>query len=147
MIDTLTEALDFAIAKEKEAEAFYTEWAGKAKNSAVQKLFTELAATERGHAETLERVVPEELIAEDAGDRTDLNLSELLVDVEAREGMSVQEAMIVAMKREEGAEALYDRLAGLGGAAGALFKRLAVEESEHKRRLEAEYDEHILTEN
>jgi len=145
--DKLREALDFAIAKEKEAEAFYEEWAGKVKSQAVEAMFTELAATERGHVEMLTRITPEEIVARDVGEPVDLDLSAHLVDVAASEGMSVQEAMILAMKREEAAVALYERLAGLGGEASSLFAALANEERKHKGRIEAEYDEHILTEN
>ena len=143
----LREALDYAIAKEKEAEAFYKEWAAKVKSPAVKAVFAELAATEHGHMETLSRVTPDEIVARDAGAAIDLDLSEHLVPIEASEGMSVQEAMILAMKREESAVALYERLAALGGEAASLFAALANEERKHKGQIEAEYDEHILTEN
>ena len=147
MNEKLREVLDFAMAKEREAEAFYTEWAGKVKRDAVQKLFNELAATEHGHQELLSRLSPAEMVARDSGEATDLNLSDFLVDIEAKAEMSIQEAMILAMKREEAAVAFYERLAGLGGEASSLFAALANEERKHKGRIEAEYDEHILTEN
>ncbi len=147
MTDKLREALDYAIAKETEAEAFYKEWAAKVKNPAVEAVFAELAATEHGHMEMLSRITPDEIVARDAGEAMQLDLSEHLVDVEARENMTVQEAMILAMKREEGAVALYERLAQLGGEASSLFTALANEERKHKGQIEAEYDEHILTEN
>ena len=147
MNNKLREALDFAIAKEQEAEAFYKEWAAKVDSSAVQQLFDELAATEHGHMETLSRITPEEMVAVDSGQQVDLNLSDVLVEVGASEDMSIQEAMILAMKREEGAVALYERLASLGGDAASLFTALANEERKHKQRLEADYDEHILSEN
>ena len=147
MNEKLREALDFAIAKEKEAEAFYKEWAGKVKSPAVEAVFAELAATEHGHREMLSRITPDEVVARDTGEPADLDLSGHLVDIVASEGMSIQEAMIVAMKREESAVALYERLAGLGGEASSLFAALAREERKHKGQIEAEYDEHILTEN
>jgi rubrerythrin len=145
--EKLREALDFAIAKEKEAEAFYKTWAAKVQNPAVEAVFAEMAATEHGHMEMLSRITPEEMVARDTGEPADLDLSEHLVEIEAAEGMSVQEAMILAMKREESAVALYERLATLGGEAASLFTALANEERKHKGQIEAEYDEHILTEN
>lgn len=147
MHEELRKALDFAIEGEREAEAFYKEWAAVVKSPAVVALLAELAATEHGHVEMLLRVMPEDLVGGSAPEVSDLKLSELLVNVEASEGMSVQEAMIVAMKREEASAALYDELARLGGEAQALFKALAKEERKHKRQLETEYDDQILTDN
>jgi rubrerythrin len=143
----LKQALDFAIEKEREAEAFYKEWAAVVKSPAVVALFAELAATEHGHVEMLLRITPEDLVASHAGEETDLKLSDLLVEIEASEGMSIQEAMIVAMKREETSAALYDGLARLGGEAQALFEALADEERKHKRQLETAYDDQILADN
>ena len=147
MNEKIREALEYAIQKEHEAEAFYKEWAAQAKNAAVVALFAELAATEHGHAEMLQHVTPEELVSSSEAVPADLKISELLVDVEASANMSVQEAMILAMKREEGAAALYEELARLGGETQSLFEALAREEQKHKEKLEREYDEQILTEN
>jgi len=143
----LQRVLDFAIEKEREAEAFYKEWAAKVRNPAVVALFAELAATEHGHAEMLAHLTLDDLGEQAAAGTGDLGLSDRLVDVEASEGMGVQEAMVLAMKREEAAAALYDELARLGGETQSLFEALAAEERTHKGRLETEYDEQVLTEN
>ena len=147
MNDELQRVLDFAIEKEKEAEAFYKEWAAKVKNPAVVELFAELAATEHGHAEMLAHLTLDDLGEPAAAGTSDLGLSDRLVDIEASEGMGVQEAMVLAMKREAAAAALYDELALLGGETQSLFEALAVEERAHKGRLETEYDDQVLTEN
>lgn len=146
MNDILKEALDFAITKEKEAETFYKTWSNQVSNPAIQKLFTDLAEMERGHAEKLSRIAPEELIAQGPVP-ADLKLSEVLVEVEAQPNMTLQDALIVAMKREEAAVALYERLSQLGDKAQPLFSALAEEERCHKRLLETEYDDVVLTEN
>ena len=147
MTEKLQRVLDFAIEKEQEAEAFYKEWAAKVKNPAVVALLAELAATEHGHAEMLAHLTLDDLGERATAGSSDLGLSERLVDVEASEGMGVQAAMVVAMKREEAAAALYDELARLGGETQSLFEALAAEERAHKGRLEAEYDDEVLTEN
>jgi len=147
MLDHVRKALDYAVAKEKEAEAFYKEWAEKAEKASVKALFAELAAMEHGHKEMLSRITPEEMVSKGEETVSDLALSDVLVDVEASPELDLQSAMILAMKREEGAVALYTRLAKLGGEAKSLFEALANEERSHKLKLEAEYDEHILTEN
>ena len=147
MRDQMQKALDFAIAKEKEAEAFYKEWSQKATNPAVQGLFAELAGVEHGHMEMLSHITPEEMAATGGSAIDELNLSELLIDVEASPNLNLQESMILAMKREQGAVALYSRLAELNGEARSLFEALAKEEGRHKAKLEAEYDDHMLIEN
>ena len=147
MIDQVGKALDFAVAKEREAEAFYKEWSQKAENVTVKGLFAELAGVEHGHMEMLSRITPDEMVAKGEHETSDLSLSDVLVNVKASPKLDLQQAMILAMKREEGAVALYTRLAQLGGEAQSLFTALANEERSHKLKLEAEYDEHILTEN
>jgi rubrerythrin len=146
MQDELQKTLDFAIAKEEQAEAFYREWAEKAQLPAVTSLFTELASVERAHAEKLRNATASSWVAGPDAPQ-DLKLSDLLVEIEASPAMSLQEAMIIAMKREEAAVELYERLATLGGDAQPLFRALADEERGHKHRLETEYDDVILTEN
>ncbi len=147
MRDQMRKALEFAVAKEAEAEAFYKEWSQKAKDPSVQALFSELAGTENDHKEMLSRITPEEMAAADSSDAAELNLSDWLVGVEASPGLTLQEAMIVAMKREETSAKLYSKLAEMNGEARSLFEALAKEERRHKARLETEYDEHILTED
>ena len=147
MRDQLRKALDFAIAKEEEAEAFYKEWAQTAKDPTVRALFAELAGVEHGHRAILSSITPEEMAAQKDAPTGDLGLSDLLADVAARPDLTLQEAMIVAMKREEAAVRLYLRLAEFNGEARSLFEALAKEEGRHKAKLETEYDEHILTEN
>jgi rubrerythrin len=147
MRNQMRKALDFAIAKENEAEAFYKEWSQKAKDPAVKGLFSELAGIEHGHAEMLSRITPEEMSATRHSAVSELGLSELLIDVKASPKVNFQEALILAMKREESAVKLYTRLAEFNGEAQSLFEALAREERRHKAKLEAEYDEYILTEN
>ncbi len=147
MRNELRKALDFAIAKERESEAFYKEWAQKATHPAVHELFAELAGIEHGHMEMLSNITPEEMASKGNAPEASLGLSEYLVDVTAAADLTLQEAMIVAMKREEGAVGLYTRLAEMNGEAQSLFEALAKEEGRHKAKLEGEYDDQILTEN
>jgi len=147
MSDQLRKALTFAIEGEKEAEAFYKEWAAKAKDPAVKGLFSELAGVEHGHVEMLSRITPDEIVSSQEPTVGSIDLSDLLIPIEATPKMNIQEAMILAMKREEGAVKLYTRLAELNGEARALFEGLAKEEQRHKLQLEKEYDDEFLAEN
>ncbi len=145
MDEALERALKFAVAKEKEAEAFYREWSEKAQDPGVKQLFSELASWEHGHVEKLSRIKLEDLVSQGTPPQ-DLKISDLLVEVEASPDMTLMEALAVAMKREQASVDLYEGLAALGGAAKALFSALADEERRHKRLLENEYDD-LLSEN
>ncbi len=147
MKDPLQKALDFAAAREQEAEAFYKRWAQAAENEAVRVTFAELGATEHGHWQLLVHVTPADLTAASRERVADLGISEWLVDVKARPSIALQEALIVAMKREEASARLYDRLAELGGETAVLFRSLANEERRHLKMIEAIYDDIILREN
>ncbi len=145
-MDDLKQALSFAIDKEKEAESFYRTWAERADEPGVKALFNQLAGMEQGHVEKLSRVSPDQLIA-DGTQRPDMRLSEAMVSVRAAEDMSLQEAFVLAMKREEASAQLYRGFAELGGPAGDLFNGLEREERRHKLLLEQEYDAVFLTDN
>jgi len=140
MRDVLQRALDFALAKEKEAEAFYRTWAGKAADPAVIALLNELKASEHGHYEMLSRITVDELIAGSSSPTSaDADLVELLNDATATSSMSLGDALLLAIRREDTSVALYERLAEFKGEASALFRGLAAEERRHRSRLEAQY--------
>ncbi len=146
-MDELREALNFAVDKEREAEAFYRSWEGRAKDPAVRSLFSQLASWEQGHLERLLEVDPAEFSPTGKAS-TDMKLSDLLVDVKASPEMSLQEAFVVAMKREEASAALYRGLASsVEGSAGELLANLREEEERHKQLLQREYDQLFLAEN
>jgi rubrerythrin len=147
MKDPLQKVLDFAAAREQEAEAFYKEWARKVDHESVRVLFGELGAVEHGHWQLLAHVTPSDVVARSTGRVADLGISEWLVEVKARSGLSLQQALIVAMKREESSAQLYDRLAQCGGESATLFRSLANEERSHKKAIETIYDESMLKED
>jgi rubrerythrin len=71
------------------------------------------------------------------------------VDVEPQGDLSLQDAMIVAMKREKAAYRLYSDLAQKVDDAELkdLFLGLAQEEAKHKLYFETQYDDQILRDN
>jgi len=146
MRDQIRRALDFAIAKEREAQDFYLEWAKKAQSPAIATLFAELAEAERGHETMLRSISVDQLLSE-TEPVADLGLSGILVEAPPSPGMTLQQALVLAMKREETSVALYERLATFGGPAAEIFKALAGEEKRHKLRLESDYEATILAEN
>jgi len=146
LTDVLQRVLDLAEAREQEAEAFYKDWAQRAADPAVRLLFAELGAREHGHWQLLAHITPNDLVAR-PHQAADLAIAEWLIEIKARAGMALQEALVVASKREEASAHLYERLAELGGESAPLFRSLANEERDHKRKIETVYDGEILRED
>lgn len=147
---TLHDIIEFAIAREREAAAFYRDLQGKATFGAIKKMLADLEAMEMGHVTVLENI--ERDVAADLAPKkvADLKISNYLVAPEKPEGdLEYQDILILAMKREEASYNLYTELASraAGTETEKVFLRIASEEAGHKLRFESLYDEHILKEN
>ena len=79
----------------------------------------------------------------------DLKMTDYLVDVEETPEMTYQDALIIAMKREQVAFKLYTDMAAKieDAELKSLFESLAREEASHKNYFESEYDDKIYTDN
>jgi rubrerythrin len=143
------EILDFAIDKEIEAHDMYMDLAGKVARPEMQEIFRQFAREELGHKAKLEQVKAGGALKPVEGKVLDLKIADYMVDIEPRESMSYQEALIIAMNAEKRAFRLYTDLANQVAepVLVELFQGLAQEEAKHKLRFELEYDENILTEN
>jgi rubrerythrin len=148
MLDPFEEIVRFAIDKEEEAASFYDMAAGIAGNP-ISAVFKELAGVERGHKRMLEGWNREVALERSTEEVRDLRIGDYLVEVPVAPDMSYQDVLIVAMKREERAFALYSVLAELSKdhASRQLFQTLAHEEAKHKLRFETEYDKVVLSED
>jgi rubrerythrin len=144
---TVDEILDFAIAAEKAAKRFYLDLVGKMDNDAMKKVFEDFAEQEENHRVLLEGVKQGKAI--EAEEVADLKIADYVVDVEPRPDMNYQEAITLAMKREQAACAMYTRLAESTrkGEIRQTFQMLAQEEAKHKLYFETEYDRVVLKEN
>jgi len=80
---------------------------------------------------------------------TDLKIADYLVDIPPSEDMDYQQALTLAMHREQASVNLYKMLASLApnDEVQDIFFALVEEEAHHKVRLEDEYDENILRDN
>ncbi|MFQ6117668.1 MAG: ferritin family protein [Candidatus Bipolaricaulia bacterium] len=137
--------INLAITKEVEAAQFYEELTASAQRPEMREVFQEFAAQEWGHKRRLEELKIDDITKEALRPVPDLRISEYLVDVEPHSGMSFQEALVVAIKREESALKLYTDLAAqFSDPMKKLFQFLANEEAKHKNRLEMIYDEEVL---
>jgi rubrerythrin len=79
----------------------------------------------------------------------DLKIADYLVDVEPTDDINLQDALILAMKREKAAFRLYTDLAARVDDAELrdLFLGLAQEEAKHKLYFETQYDDQMLRHN
>jgi rubrerythrin len=136
--DCLQRALDFAVAREKEAELVYKQWEQRAPTARLKSLLAELGAAERGHHEMLLHISPDEVVPRRAKSDAAVGITRLLADVACPSGPLSREAVALAIRREEALVALYKFLADLGGETAQLFRALAAEEKRHVVLLRAD---------
>ncbi len=115
----------------------------------MERIFLEFADEERGHKAKLLAVKAGKQLQPAAARMADLRISDFLVDVTPSADLDYQGALIVAMKKEKAAFALYNQLAELAPEQSLreLLLALAQEEAKHKLRFEIEYDQVILKDN
>jgi len=141
--------LSFAIEKEQEAAEFYVWASGLSYRPNLHTMFLEMAEEERKHEAMLKEIEPKKVGVYPIEQVRDLKISDYLVEAEFSPDMSYQDALILAMKREEKAHQLYSDMGARTDdpELKKLFAMLAQEEAKHKLRLETEYDEYVLAEN
>ena len=142
----IDEILDYAISKEEEAAALYTDLAERVERPGMRDAFLEFAKEEEGHKQHLESIKAGELPALTIRQVQGLGIAEHLEAPEPSANMTYAESLAFVIKAEQAAHELYT---GLAEAAddpnlAAVFTALAGEEAKHKRRFELEYDEVVL---
>ncbi|NTV43116.1 MAG: ferritin family protein [Syntrophobacteraceae bacterium] len=144
---SMDDVVNFAIDKEEKAMEFYQSCAGRAKNPGIKKFFIEMVEEENRHREMLKGLDPVSLDSVKLEGIEDLHISEYLIDVKFTEQVTYQEALTIAMKKEEKAHAFYSAWQDkcMHEKTAKVFELLAQEELKHKRRIETMYDEEILT--
>jgi len=148
-MNSIDEILDYAIDQEQQAADFYANLAGRAEKAGMKEVLLEFAAEEQRHKERLLAVKTGEHELTPEQKVLDLKISDYLVEVEATDDISYQDALIVAMKRERAAYELYSDMAEKITASNLreVFVGLAREEARHKLFFESEYDERVLVDN
>ncbi|HXK28591.1 MAG TPA: ferritin family protein [Candidatus Binatia bacterium] len=148
-MNTVDEILDYAIDQEQQAADFYTSIAARAEKAGMKKMLLEFAEEENRHKERLLAVKAGERKLTPAKVVLDLKISDYLVEVDASDNISYQDALIVAMKRERAAFELYSDMAEKAPDANLkqVFAGLAKEEAKHKLFFETEYEERVLMHN
>jgi rubrerythrin len=147
--ETIADIIAFAIRREIAAAEGYARIAAQAQTPGLRELAEDLRGQEIEHRRILEGLSPETLRVLDASYVPDLGIVDPLADEVPSGEMSLQDMLVFAAKKEAQSVALYESLAGLAGPSGQdrIFLFLAGQERQHKLRIEAEYEAHILQEN
>lgn len=145
----IDDILEFAIAQEQRAIDFYSELAKEARSREMKEVFLEFAGEEMKHKQRLMKIREEGVFTMPKQQVADLKISDYIVSAEPTPGMSYEETLVIAMKREKAAFKLYMNLSDRAPNEDLknVFLSLAMEESRHKLRFELEYDEFVLKDN
>lgn len=140
------DVVNFAIEKEEKAMDFYQKCADRAKNPGIKKFFLEMVQEEERHRDMLKALNPLALSDIKLEKVEDLHIADYLVEVKFTTDITYQEALTLAMKKEEKAHAFYSGWMNkcMHEKTSKLFELLAQEEMKHKRKIETLYDEEIL---
>jgi len=144
---SMNDVVKFAIEKEEKAMEFYQKCADRTKNPGIKKFFQEMVEEEQRHKKLLQDLDPSGLDSMKLDKIEDLRISDYLIDVSFKPDITYQEALTLAMKKEEKAHEFYSAWQNkcINEKTAKLFEMLAQEEMKHKRKIETVYDEEILT--
>ena len=135
-IDSVDEILEYAIAREVEANQLYTYMAKRMENPEMSKVCEEFAKEELEHKAKLELEVMKrgQVVS-------DFDISDYMMDVGNEMDMDYEELLVFAIKKEEISVSLYTDLAAVvkDKESRETLLSLAQEETEHKLRFENEY--------
>ncbi|MBM4274294.1 MAG: hypothetical protein FJ134_07525 [Deltaproteobacteria bacterium] len=130
-----------AIAQEELSHEFYMRMAGLVSHQETKETFEYLAREELEHKEfLLSCFTPQG--CKIAGKPQDVHLAEIMEAPAFSEALSPKEALVIAMKREEGSYKFYRSLASLQppGDIKAFLEKMAQVELAHKEKMEYLYD-------
>lgn len=149
-LESVSEILEFAIAREVDASEFYMEMAKRAEMATVRELFDELAGIELEHKAALELELMKEGIAvkTDARARS-IELDNYMVVGDLRPGVERKDLLALAIEKEKISFRFYVDLVGLFREDEALKETLvslAEEEARHVLRFQSKYEKEAAKE-
>ncbi len=135
------EIIQFAIDREIEAETFYLEIAAKTTKEAMKGIFVGFAGEEKHHQQILKGILNNKEALLQFKPVSDYKISETVDAAELTDEMTMADAFSVAMKKEEEAMRMYQKLAGDAPSEEfkKLFESLAIMEQGHKVKMEKYY--------
>lgn len=145
---TLDEVIKFAVEREDTAYKLYKRAAELSTSIASKKMFEELAAEEATHKDVFSKIDEEKAESHKLCKLPESSIAKYLADVTFRADLTYSEILSYALKTEENAYQLYKAAAGMTDDPGLqkVLMSFADVELGHRRRIEAIYEERVLTE-
>lgn len=142
-LNEYSEVIQYAINLEIEAEIFYTKVAAKVTDSHLTEMFTAFAAEEEKHRIILTGLKENKEAGSFFASSSDYGVSATIERPEITEEMTLADAFAIAMKNEENAMMMYQKLANDCSDAKIkkVFEDLAIMEKGHKHKMETSYTE------
>ena len=145
---TINDVIEFAVQREDTAFRLYKLAAQLTNEPSARKMFEEFAVEESTHKSVFSRIA--ESRSEDASACVlpEPSIAAYMVDVPFRVDMTYREILTYALKAEDGAYNLYRAAAGAtdNEELRKILLNFAEVELGHRRRIEAIYEERVLTE-
>jgi rubrerythrin len=144
---TFDHAMKLALKREKASLKLYNDWAAQVKDPTAKKFLKDLALDELEHVHLLERALYEGKTEGLASKEVQtMKLANYFVDVDLTSELSLQDAMIFALKDEKQSAEFYRNMAGMctGSPMQELFNRLEKEELKHIQKLEVDYEKTFM---
>lgn len=145
---TLEDVIRFAVEREDTAYKLYKRAAELSTSISSRKMFEELAGEEATHKEVFSKIDDEKAESHRLCTLPESSIAKYLAPVPFRENLTYSEILAYALKTEENAYQLYKAAAGMADdpKLQRLLMNFADVELGHRRRLEAIYEERVLTE-
>lgn len=150
-IETLEQAVAFAIEKETEAEQMYMRLKELSTDPKARELFEELRAMEAKHRENLQTLDISDFKEKHAQEPVyDMQIADYAIEKKPSEVKTYQEGLMMAARREQMAYQYYSLLAEKfrdNAQMYDFFSVMAREERSHQNDMEKEYDDTVLVDN
>ncbi|MBT1071330.1 ferritin family protein [Pelotalea chapellei] len=145
---TLEEVIAFAVEREDTAYQLYKRAEELSTSIAAKKMFAELADEEATHKEVFSKISQEKAEHAKVCTLPESSIAKYLTNVPFRPDMTYSEILTYALKTEENAFQLYKAAAGMTDdeKLQKVLMNFANVELGHRRRLEAIYEDRVLTE-
>lgn len=145
---TLAEVIKFAVDREDTAYKLYKRAAEISTSIATKKMFEELAAEEATHKDVFSKIDEEKAESHKLCKLPESSIAKYLADITLRADLTYSEILAFALKTEENAYQLYKAAAGMTDdpRLQKVLMSFADVELGHRRKIEAIYEERVLTE-
>ena len=145
---TLEDVIKFAIEREDTAYNLYKRAEEISTSISAKKMFAELAQEEATHKDVFSKIDEDKAENHKLCTLPESSIAQYLADVPFRSDMTYNEILTYALKTEENAYQLYKAAAGMteDPRLQKVLMNFADVELGHRRRLEAIYEERVLTE-